>query len=118
MLIIAAARPETEAKELGESYLDKHVQHKTGAQLKEMLTHAKPEARSAAAKAVGRRGLHFEKELIELLSDDSATVQQAAHRALVQLARGQDFGPTVDAMSDERAEAIRRWREWLAKLAK
>jgi len=83
-----------------------------------LLKHAKPEARAAAAKAVGRRGVHFEKELLELLSDESAVVQQAAHRALVQLARGQDFGPAIDATDHERAEAIRRWREWLAKMAK
>jgi hypothetical protein len=118
VLIIAAARPETEAKEMGQSYVDKHLDQKTGAQLKELFKHSQAEARAAAAKAAGRRGLHCEKELIELLSDDNSMVEQAAHRALVQLARGPDFGPAPEATADERAAATRRWREWLAKLAK
>jgi HEAT repeat protein len=115
ILVIAAARPETEAKQLGETFLDKHVERKTAAQLKELLKHAKPEARSAAARAIGRRELAFGKELIDALSDDNSAVQQAARRALVQLARGDDFGPAPDATILERAEAITRWREWLTK---
>jgi len=118
VLIIAAARPETEAKEIGQSYLDKHLEQKTAAQLKKLLKHAKPEARAAAAKAIGQRGLHFEKELIESLADENGDVQQSGRRALVQLARGSDFGPQADATFLERAESIRRWREWLAKMAK
>lgn len=118
VLVIAAARPETEAKEIGESFLDKHVEQKSGPQLKDLLKHAKPEARAAAAKAIGKRGLRFEKELIDILADDAAIVQQAAHRALVQLAKGQDFGPAADATASERVESIRLWRAWLAKTGK
>lgn len=118
VLVIAAARPETEAKEIGESFLDKHLEQKSGPQLKDLLKHGKPEARAAAAKAIGKRGLHFEKELINLLDDDSAIVQQACHVALVQLARGQDFGPAADATPSERTESIRLWRAWLAKSSK
>ena len=118
VLIVAAGRPETEAKEIGQSYLDKHLEQKTAAQLKDLLKHDKREGRAAAAKAIGQRGLHLEKELIDRLSDESADVQQASRRALVQLARGPDFGPEPDATDSERDEAIRRWREWLAKMAK
>lgn len=118
VFIVAAARPETEAKEIGQSYLDKHLEQKTATQLKDLLKHSQREARAAAAKAIGQRGLHLEKELIDCLSDDSADVQQASRRALVQLARGPDFGPEVDATDSERAESIRRWREWLAKMGK
>jgi hypothetical protein len=118
VLVIAAARPETEAKELGESYLDKHMEQKTGPQLKELLKHARPEARAAASRVVAKRGLRFEKELIDLLGDDLALVHGAAHRALVQLAKGQDFGPAADATPSERAEAVRLWRAWLAKAGK
>jgi hypothetical protein len=56
--------------------------------------------------------------LIDCLADESVDVQQAGRRALVQLARGPDFGPEADATVLERAESIRRWREWLAKMAK
>lgn len=118
VLVIAAARPETEAKEIGESFLDKHLEQKTGPQLKDLLKHAKPEARAAAAKAIGQRGLHFEKELIDLLNDDSSVVQQAGHGALVRLAKGRDFGPAVDATPSERVESIRLWRAWLAEAGK
>ncbi|MCI0682357.1 MAG: hypothetical protein L0Y71_09650 [Gemmataceae bacterium] len=114
VLVIAAARPETEAKEIGESFLDKHLEQKTGRQLKDLLKHAKPEARAGAAKAIAKRGLHYEKELIGALADDYVIVHEAAHRALVQFANGKDFGPTAGATPSERVEAVRRWRAWLA----
>jgi hypothetical protein len=118
VLVAAAARPETEAREIGQSFLDKHLEQKTSAQVKELVKHAKPDARAAAARAIAQRGLRYEKELIDLLSDDYAIVQQAAHRALVQLARGQDFGPEDGASDEQRTDSIRRWRDWLAKMGK
>lgn len=115
VLVIAAARPETEAKEIGQTFLEKNLGSKTSKELKELLKHAKPEARAAAAKAIGKRGFHFEKELIDLLSDDAGLVQQAAHQSLIQLSRGEDFGPSLDATPAQQSESIRRWQAWLAK---
>lgn len=118
VLIIAAARPETEAKEIGQSYLDKHLDQKTGAQLRDLLKHSQPAARAAAAKAIGQRKLPFAKELIDTLADDHALVRQAARRALVQWSDGRDFGPEADADEAAQSVAIRRWRDWLGKMAK
>ncbi len=118
VLVIAAARPETEAREIGQSFLDKNLAQKTAAQLKDLLNHSKPEARAAAAKAIGQRGLHFEKELIDRLADEISAVQQAARRALVQLSRGEDFGPAPEANTVEQTESLQRWRAWLDKMKK
>ncbi|MCS7047496.1 MAG: hypothetical protein NZO58_14160, partial [Gemmataceae bacterium] len=115
VLLTAAGRPETEAKQLGETYLAKHLAGTTADQLKHLLKHPKVEARAAAAHAIATRQLPLAKELIDALADESLVVRQAARGALVRLAGGQDFGPAPDADDLERAEAIRRWRSWHAK---
>ena len=71
--------------------------------------------RVAAARAIGTKGLHYERELIDLLAEQSADLRQAARQALIRLSRGIDFGPERSANEIERATALRMWREWLAK---
>ena len=51
-------------------------------------------------------------ELIDLLADDDARMRDAAHQALVRLNNGTDLGPKAKASETERAEAVRKWREW------
>jgi hypothetical protein len=118
VLVIAAARPETEAHDIGQSYLDKHLEQKSAAQLKDLLKHAKPEARAASAKAIGQRGLHFEKDLIDRLGDEATVVRQAARHALVKLSGGEDFGPSPEANQVQQVESMQLWREWLSKAKK
>jgi hypothetical protein len=67
---------------------------------------------------VGKRGLHFERELIDMLADDNADVIQAAREALIKLNPRVDFGPERNADADERTTAERKWRDWLAKKEK
>jgi len=42
-------------------------------------------------------------------------LRQAAHEALVTLNPGVDYGPIKNADSKERAEAARKWHDWLAR---
>ncbi len=56
----------------------------------------------------------YEKELIDLLSDASPDIRQAARQALVRLARGADFGPKLKANRAERDYAQHCWRRWWA----
>jgi hypothetical protein len=87
----------------------------TESELKEKLADKRPEVRAAAAEVVARKGLHWESELINLLGDTESTVREAAHRALVRLSKGSDFGPKAGADEAERKEAQKKWRDWLAQ---
>jgi HEAT repeat protein len=83
--------------------------------LRKTLKDDHAEVRSMAAYVIGRRGLHLESALIDLLDDADSGVRQSARRALVKLAHGEDFGPRPNAAKDARREAQRQWRDWLAK---
>ncbi len=48
------------------------------------------------------------------LNDQEVSVAWAAYAALKSLT-GQDFGPARDASADDKAEAIKKWREWWAE---
>jgi hypothetical protein len=80
------------------------------AELKKLLVHPSPTVRIAAIQSIQQRGLKYGPELIERLTDADFEVVTAARRALVQLARGQDFGP---ASQGERDDAVARWKQWL-----
>lgn len=69
--------------------------------------------RLLVVSAVGRRHLHLEKDLIERLSDPHPAVQEAAHKALVRVAHGTDFGPTRGTSQKNVTRSIEKWREWL-----
>ena len=56
----------------------------------------------------------FVPDLIKLLDDAEQPVIRAAHAALKALTQ-QDFGPESEATRAERAEAVRRWKEWWSK---
>jgi hypothetical protein len=73
-----------------------------------------PMARWLVIQAVERKRSHLEEPLIGLLNDDYPQIREAAHKALVRLARGTDFGPAANASSVQRTKAIQSWRSWLA----
>jgi len=72
------------------------------------------EKRLTGLLAVALKRAHLEGELIERLNDHSTDVGRLAHRVLVRLARGTDFGPTRNANRAQRLLAIHRWRQWWA----
>ncbi len=73
-----------------------------------------PLVRWFAADILSRRQVHVEKELIPLLKDPYVQIRHAAHRALVRLSRGTDFGPSPKASAGQIKDATARWTDWLA----
>jgi len=74
-------------------------------ELKAQLKSDEAAVRLQAVEQIAERKLRYGAELIGLLGDRDAGVRRAAHRALVQLAGGQDFG----------GDAVERWRAWWDK---
>jgi HEAT repeat protein len=67
----------------------------------------------AAAVLVGRKRIAAADELVSLLAEPSMQVREAAHQALVRLARGTDFGPYPGDAPAKVQMALQRWRSWL-----
>ena len=87
----------------------------TPATLSSMLADSVPEVRLAAAKAVGlKSAIPLANDLVALIADSNRAVASAAVASLRKLT-DRDFGPSDDAGPDERAEAIRAWKRWLAE---
>jgi sulfur transfer complex TusBCD TusB component (DsrH family) len=107
-----------EIQKLARDLLAKHLGRQSAKVVKEKLQDQRPEVRIAAARAVGDKGMKLGAELIDLLGDKEAEVQQAARQALVKLAKGSDYGPERDAKDNERADAVKQWKAWWAKQAK
>jgi hypothetical protein len=111
----AAAKPEGDIRKLAKDSLQRQLSDLGESALQKNLKDNHAEVRSMAAYVIGRRGLHLESALIDLLDDTDSGVCQAARRALTRLAHGDDFGPRPKADEDARREAQRQWRDWLAK---
>jgi hypothetical protein len=81
-----------------------------------MLTDRDPSIRRVAAWALGRtEELDVVPLLIRLLDDPVEDVMAEARQSLQFLSRKVDgYGPPVAPTPEQRAEAIRAWREWYA----
>jgi hypothetical protein len=111
-LAAGALSYEKDTKVLARSLLVRHLSRQSIGLLRSRFKADQAEIRLAAATLAGSRKLPLGEELIELLGDREPEVRDAAHRALVQIAGGKDHGPSRDAGADERAEAVRQWRQW------
>lgn len=109
---------DTEIQQFARDLLVKHLGRQSTTVVKEKLKDDKAEVRIAAARAVAEKGMRLGAELIDLLGDKEAEVQQAARQALVKLAKGIDYGPERDAKEAERAEAVKQWKAWWEKQAR
>jgi hypothetical protein len=63
---------------------------------------------------IAQRRLPLEQDLISILDDPDIGIHEAAHQALVRLARGTDFGPGPTARGGTYPRSIAKWRQWLA----
>jgi hypothetical protein len=96
--------------------------------LKTALKDAKPEMRLIAVLTINKYGPALTDDLIERLTDDNATVRQAARRGLISLstvrkgkpnkARSIDFGPAANANRTVQQSAARKWQTWFDKQQK
>lgn len=82
--------------------------------LQAIVAHKDPLVRLLVISAISRRRVHLEKELIERLDDPVRIVREAAHRALIRLGRGTDFGPVPKASRKGIARSIEKWGHWHA----
>ncbi len=111
----AAASYDGETRKLARDLLTRQLSSLSGEALKDKLKDDRAEVRAAAASVAANKKYHLESELIDLLADDETSVRQAAHRALVRISKGTDFGPKAGATEAERKQAEQKWRAWLAK---
>jgi hypothetical protein len=114
----AAASYEGDVRDLAREMLEKNLVRQGVKVIKEKVRDDRAEVRAAVARVIASKGLKLGDELIELLGDDNAVVREAAHAALVKLARGTDHGPAKGATTEDRAEAVKKWRAWWEAQAK
>ncbi len=115
---VAAASYEEDVRDLARGLLEKNLVRQGVAVIKEKTRDDKAEVRAAAARVIASKGLKLGGELIELLGDDKPAVREAAHAALLKLSGGADYGPAKGASTEEREEAVKKWRAWWEKQAK
>ena len=104
-----------EIQQLSRDLLKEQLSRLKTADLKLKLKDRSAAVRAATADHIGSKGIHLEKELIELLKDDENVARKAAHAAIVKFAKGEDFGPKDESTPAEREEAQEKWRRWLAR---
>jgi hypothetical protein len=109
----AAATYDGDVQKLARDLLNRQLSALKTDALKAKLKDDRAEVKAAAARVAANKGLHWEAELIELLTDDEEEVRKAAHQALVKLNKGTDFGPRDSASAPERKEAALKWQAWL-----
>ena len=96
--------------------------------LKAALKDPNAELRLIAALAIGKYGPALTDDLIERLTDENASVRQAARRSLVRLSTGLadgkgkpsvgravDFGPAPEAKPAAQKTAANKWRTWFER---
>ena len=83
------------------------------ADLPEKLSDLNPLIRWAAANQIAKKRIPAEKELIDRLNDPYLEIRQAAHQALMRIARGADLGPTFPDSEAKIKQATKRWNDWL-----
>jgi hypothetical protein len=112
ILAKAISGTDAEGRKLAKVLLIKHAEKQSPTALKLLVKHENAEVRAAAARTIGSKGLRYGDELIGLLQDSDASVREAAHAALVQIAGGTDYGPAPGASVGDRAAATQKWRQW------
>jgi hypothetical protein len=111
-LAVAATNYDKDVSKHAREMLNKNLMVQSPSLIKDKLGDERADVRLAAVNAVGAKSLRFAPELIELLKDDNENIRTAAHKALVQMARGTDYGPSTNPTKEDRDEAIKKWREW------
>jgi hypothetical protein len=117
-LAAAATHYEADIAVTAREQLTRHLARMDATALKERLKDDRTEVRAAAVRAAADKKPPLGAEIIDRLEDKEAAVREAAHKALVALARGTDHGPKADTKDADKAEAVRQWRAWWAKQGK
>ena len=111
-LAAAATNYDEDIQKHGRLLLVRYLGRQNNSVLKRSLGDERSVVRAAAAQVVGSKGFKLPDQLIPLLNDSDQDVGQAARQALVQLSRGQDFGPPRNAEASAVSTSMRQWRQW------
>ncbi len=111
------SNPDKNVQLLSRTLLENNLVRQGATLVRQKLTDENAEVRKTAVRAAARTP-GMVSDLIERLDDRQSDVSEEAHKALLKLSKGQDFGPQPGADSMERQEAIARWKAWLAKQKK
>jgi hypothetical protein len=113
-LATASQSYDSEVAGLGRDALDRYLGRRGEAFVRASVADDRAEVRKSVARVVAVKWPALARDLIPLLDDQKADVREAAHTALVKLAKGEDFGPP-SARADDliRKEAQRRWGAWV-----
>lgn len=106
-------RDQTQKQQLLEKLVREQWQE-TQEELRLRLVDEQPLMRLIAVQVIAQRRLPLAVDLIDLLTDPSVEVREAARQALARLSRGCDFGPTPQATAAQCHQATAAWRRWLA----
>jgi hypothetical protein len=113
-LSAAITNADREISGLATSLLERHLGRQTPGLVRQKLKDDNAEIRKAAIRAAAKvSGLVG--DVIDCLNDGQTDVREAAHAVLVQLSKGEDFGPAQQAEAEERQQAIQKWRAWWQK---
>jgi hypothetical protein len=114
-LSAATTSLESDIRELSRDLIERHLGRQPASVVKEKLKDEQTEVVRAAMRVVVGKMPSLGGELIDLLADERTDVREAAHAALVSLAKGEDFGPASGADREERGQAQKKWRAWWEK---
>jgi hypothetical protein len=117
-LAVAATNSDPDIKQLARVLIERNLSRQAMDVVKEKLKDSNAEVRAAAARVAGIKWPGLFSTVIDLLDDLVADVREDAHRSLIRLSKGQDFGPDKDARPEEQSQAKDKWRDWLAKQKK
>jgi hypothetical protein len=114
-LSVAATNSDTDVVQFARLLLERNLSRQPMDVVKEKLKDDNADIRAAAARVVGLKWPPLFSATLELLDDKVPDVREDAHKALIRLSKGQDFGPDKNATDVERSQAKDKWKEWLAK---
>jgi hypothetical protein len=117
-LSVATANSDADVVQFARVLLERNLTRQTMDVVKEKLKDENAEIRAAAARVAGLKWPPLFSATLELLDDKVAEVREEAHKALIRLSKGQDFGPEKNATAEEQSAAKDKWREWLTKQKK
>jgi hypothetical protein len=112
---LASSEYDRDVQQFTRDLLVKNLIRQPPETIKEKLKASLVEVRRAALLVATTKKMPLGDQFIDLLADEDEGIRDAAHSALILLARGKDFGPKPTALPADREDAIRQWRSWWAK---
>jgi hypothetical protein len=109
--VAAAGSADKDGKQMGRTYLESYLTGQGIELVQKKLKDDQVETRRSAARAAAKFP-SLTGDLIGLLGDPDPDVADAAHQSLVQLNKGDDFGP---ASKSEIEASRQKWQAWWDK---